>query len=274
MEEEETVRQIRDNIAADRLDLAGPQIGDLMSRSSDRPLTVLTCASLYLTLGNEDGFREAVSRISGNLPDDPGMLCDIAEALLALDVPGDALAAAERAGDSDRAKHLKASALHELMRDTEALDMVSGLESDGDVILRAYVLASLKRFDEAVSSLDGLVKRKDYKACRAYISILVKAKRDKEAMKYARERAKGKDADGSALMAQYQWIDGNITAAGAYASKAIKADETHVGAMEFLGYALASKGEFRNAKIVAGAINEREPGNPAAFRIISLCNRG
>ena len=273
MDDEETIRQIRDNIAKGNNDLVRPQILELAASSADRPMTLLTCASLFLTLGDEDGFSNVLRTLDGNLPSDTATLVQIAEPLIALDVPKNALRALENAGDSDDVLFCRASALHALMKDKEALEALDSMkeETPASKVLRINVLSSLREFDKALQLAKPLVDSGDYAASRAYITVLLRAGREKDAQKFAKERAKDKTADGSALMAQYQWLTGNVTATGAYAAKAIKADETHTGAMEYLGYGLASKGSVREAKIVAGAINEKEPGNPAAFRIIILC---
>ena len=273
MDDEETIRQIRENIIADHNDLARPQILDLATRSTDRPMTLLTCASLFLTLGDEDGFQSVLKTISSNLPSDSDLLCEIAAGLIALDVPRDAFEALRNAGDSGKAVRHRAAALQALLKHQDALATIDSVSdrTDDDLVLRAQILSSLKRHDEALSVLKPMVDAGYYPACRAYVAALLKAGLEKDAQKYVRTRAKDKTADGLALMAQYQWITGNETAAGAYASKAIKVDEKHTGAMEFLGYSLAVKGAVREAKIVAGALNERDTGNAAAFRIIVLC---
>ena len=82
---------------------------------------------------------------------------------------------------------------------------------------------------------------------------------------------KDKDADGYALMAYYQWLNGNSTASGAFSSKALKLENKHLGALETIGLSFADKGSIWEAKIAAGAINEIEPGSPAVFRILALC---
>ena len=273
MDDEETIRQIRENIANGNTELARPQVLELAACSADRPMTLLTCASLFLTLGDEDGFSRVLDTIESNLPSDTDSLVGIAGPLIALDVPKNALRVLENADSSDGVLLLRASALHALMRDEDALIALDSMkEQTGRAkVLRVDVLGSLKRFDEALAIVEPMVSAGDYQACRSYVTLLLKAGRDKDANRYVKERAKEKSADGSALMAQYQWLTGNVTATGAYAAKAIKADEGHTGAMEYLGYGLASKGSVREAKIVAGAINEKEPGNPAAFRIIMLC---
>ena len=41
--------------------------------------------------------------------------------------------------------------------------------------------------------------------------------------------------------------------------------------METLGICLADKGEYDKARIVAGAINEKSPGDKAALNVLSYC---
>jgi len=61
-------------------------------------MTMLTCASLLLTLDDEEGFRKVVSDISSNIPSDAKVCADVAGALIALDVPRNALDVLSDAG--------------------------------------------------------------------------------------------------------------------------------------------------------------------------------
>ena len=95
--------------------------------------------------------------------------------------------------------------------------------------------------------------------------------REKEAAKYSRTGLKDKSADSNAIAAYVLRIAGNYKAAAGYATRAINIDNGHIGAMETLGICLAEKGEYDKARIVAGAINEKSPGDKAALNVLSYC---
>ena len=95
--------------------------------------------------------------------------------------------------------------------------------------------------------------------------------RTKDVSKYIRDGVKDKSADSYAVAAYVLRIQGNIKAAGGYASRAVTLNNEHIGAMETLGICLALKNEYDKAKIVAGAINELSPGDKAAISVLSYC---
>jgi hypothetical protein len=45
----------------------------------------------------------------------------------------------------------------------------------------------------------------------------------------------------------------------------------HKGALETLAYCLIEKGRIVEAKMCAGAINEKRPGDPAVIKILDAC---
>jgi hypothetical protein len=96
--------------------------------------------------------------------------------------------------------------------------------------------------------------------------------RNKDAIKTARKYLKeDKDADSLALAAYVMRINGRMMAAANFAHRAIAKDHTHKGALETMAFCLIEKSKFIEAKVFAGAINERSPGDPAAIRILDAC---
>ena len=67
------------------------------------------------------------------------------------------------------------------------------------------------------------------------------------------------------------WINGKIPAAANYANRALHVDPLHVGALEVMAMCFVEKGKYTQAKLFAGAINEKEPGSPAVIRILDAC---
>jgi Flp pilus assembly protein TadD len=135
------------------------------------------------------------------------------------------------------------------------------------------ILSSLgehkKSNEEALALLNE--NPKDYDTRISYVKSLMMGGRNKDALKYAREGLKDKSADSNAVAAYVLRVQGNIKAAGGYASRAVQIDNQHIGGMETLGICLALKEEYEKARIVAGAINEISPGDKAAINILSYC---
>ena len=124
--------------------------------------------------------------------------------------------------------------------------------------------SALGQHAKAIEIATGLLSEypQNYQVRRAYVSSLILGGRDKEAGKYARSCLKDKTADSNAIAAYVLRIAG---------TRAINIDNGHIGAMETLGICLAEKGEYDKARIVAGAINEKSPGDKAALNVLSYC---
>lgn len=274
MDKDAALDEIRQYIKDGKDELAGPRILELASASEKDPMTLLTCASMLRTIGRDTEFPGVLDVIMSNLPEDASQRFQVAQGLIGLGCLKDADRILAGLDDSDRVRRARAAVMHGLSRDEEALAQIDamGTQDETVVVLRTQVLGSLGRHEEAVAEAEGLIKvSTSYAAGRAYVSALCLAGRDKDAGKYARERLKEKTADGYAIMAYFQWVKGNSTASGAYSSKALQLDEHHLGALETIGYSFADKKSYWEAKVAAGAINEIEPGNPAVFRILSMC---
>ncbi len=133
--------------------------------------------------------------------------------------------------------------------------------------------SALGMHQNAIEIATGLLSKfpNNYQVRRAYVSALILAGRDKDAARYARAAVKDKTADSNAIAAYVLRVAGNYKAAAGYAIRALNIDGEHIGAMETLGICLATTGEYNKARIVAGAINERSPGDKAALNVLSYC---
>ena len=173
-------------------------------------MTLLTCASMALTIGDEDCFQSVLSQISSNLPSDRDAAVNLASGLLALDVPRNALDALGGIGADDGVSYIRAEALHALMMDGEALEELSSVKEPGrrEKILRIRILGGLKRYDEAFAVIGD--DPEEYDMEREYVQLLIRSGRTKDAQKFVRSRAKKPGPDGFALMGQYQWTMGNV----------------------------------------------------------------
>ena len=274
MTNEEALEAIRKTIKEGDESDASMQIMDLASRNTDDPMLLLTCASMLLTIGDRKNNSTVISLIMSHVPDDANLKYQIVQGLISLGCLKDANSLLAELPESDKVYRARAAVFNGTNRFDEAMDALSKMtvHEEIDLVLKVQVLGSLGKHDEAIAlAQEILAGSNSYRAGRCYISALVLAGRTKDAAKYAKERMKDKSADGYALMAFYQWLNGNSTAGGAFSSKALKIENKHLGAMETIGLCFAEKGSYWEAKIAAGAINEEEPGSPAVFRILALC---
>ncbi|AGI48018.1 hypothetical protein TALC_01026 [Thermoplasmatales archaeon BRNA1] len=274
MDNKEALNAIRENIKEEKFDVAGPQIMALASENQGDPMTLLTCASMLRTIGNDADFPGILDVIMSHLPSDPAMRYEVGQGLISLGCLKEAGQALADLEPSDKVRRARAAVFYGTGRDNDALSELGAMEKmlEIDRVLKVQVLGSMGKHDKAIAEADEIQKLfGTYRSNRAYVSALVLAGRSKDAAKFAKEKMKAKDADGYALMAYFQWLNGNSTAAGAFSSKALAQDNNHIGALETIGYSFADKGSFWEARIAAGAINEKEPGNPAAFRVLAMC---
>lgn len=274
MNNDEALEAIRKTIKEGSTEDAGMQIMDLASKNTDDPMLLLTCASMLLTIGDKERYPVLVSTIMSHVPEDPSSKYSVVQGLISLGCLKDAGNLLSEMPPSDKVYRARAAVFNGTGRYAEALDAIAKMTvlEESDRVLKVQVLGSLGRHDEAIAlATDILSGSNSYRAGRCYISALVLAGRTKDAAKYAKERMKEKSADGYALMAFYQWLNGNSTSGGAFSSKALKIENKHLGALETIGLCFAEKGSYWEAKIAAGAINEIEPGSPSVFRILALC---
>lgn len=246
-----------------------------LARESGDPMTCIKCLSLLKVVDDGGASKEILHEIMENLPDDRQSLVQIAGALRGLEYPASALSVLKRMEKDDSVVRLSALCLIDLEEYEEALDLVGRIseQTPFDRVMLTEINSALGQHAMAIDIAAGLLKEmpNSYQVRRAYVSALMLGGRDKDAAKYARSCLKDKSADSNALMAYVLRISGNIKAAAGYATRAINIDNGHVGAMETLGICLAEKGEYDKARIVAGAINERSPGDRAALNVLSYC---
>jgi len=243
--------------------------------SSDDPYHILKCMSM-LKLVPQDGSE---SKACGRLLDvtKPEDRLPVAKALLNLECPYFSYQMLEGSTNSDQVCRVRCQSLYELEEYESALEEYGNISSPvfNDRILLSKIQSSLGEHRASIETAESLLKDapNDYDVRIAYVNSLIMGGREKDAIKYSRDRLKDKSADSNAVIAYVLRIQGNVNAAGGYASRAVKLDNQHIGAMETLGICLAQKGEIDKARIVAGAINEISPGDRAAINVLSYCGQ-
>ncbi|MDR3282776.1 MAG: hypothetical protein LBS92_04105 [Candidatus Methanoplasma sp.] len=273
MENDAALKGIKANIIGGRTEEAFAMISELISCSDD-PFTLLTCASLSATTGYAVGVAAAVSKITRAPVGEHA--ADIAAGLGGMGHVSEALSVIRSSG-VEGVKGLEASLLLSAGRYGEALnalDLISD-PSASDRVVRTEALSALGLHEEAVECAKSLLSDEPttYDACKCYCAALLSADCVKAAKSYVDALLKSdkESADHNALAAYVLWVQGKTAMAASYAAKSVKIDNGHRGAMETLAFCMIEKGRYKDAKIVAGAINEKSPGDPAACRIIKAC---
>jgi len=247
METDDAFERINAHIREGRYSSVRPEVYRIAELSEGDPFTLIKCASLLKVIDEEEGCQDILGRVEAALPE----------------------------GGEDR--FAAAQALRRLGRPGDALRILHGMGGD-DPVLReeAAALSSLGRHDEALSLAEGIPEASgpSYDSMLALCRVLTVMGRSKDAVRRARAylREEG-GADGNALAAAVMWFNGKTPAAAGFARRALEIDHTHQGAAETMAMCLIEKGRTKEAKVLAGAINQHDPGSDAAIRILDACRQ-
>ena len=274
MDADAAFAEIRKEISEGRGAQIGPRVLSLAESDSD-PMTRIKCLSLLKVIDVSGVSKEILRMLLEDLPEDRTTLVQVAGALRGLESPSSALSILKEMDQDDSIVRMSALCLIDLDEYEEALAMSEKIQevTPFDRVMLTEIKSALGMQSEAIDIASKLLEEypQNYEVRRAYVSALMLGGRDKEAAKYARAAVKDKTADSNALAAYVLRIAGNYKAAAGYATRALNIDSGHIGAMETLGICLADKGEYDKARIVAGAINEKSPGDKAALNVLSYC---
>ena len=248
-----------------------------LAEETDDPFTIVKCISLLKVANDKETISKLIDILMTKVPEEYNPRVEIAGALRGLEYPHKAYEILKGMEGEDPLVRIKSICLAEMEEYEMALSCVTGIKEQtvGDRVLMVDIYSSLGEHSAANKIAESLIGEfpKEYMVMRCYVTALILAGRDKEAVKFVRSCLKDKSADSNAIAAYVMRITGNIKAAAGYATRAIQIDNGHVGAMETLGICLAEKGEIDKARIVAGAINEKSPGDKAALNVLSYCDR-
>ena len=277
MDVDKAFMSIRDNIKNENYGAVRPEIDSIVAANPGDVEIILKCASLLKTIDDEKGCQDLVDRALDAVPKDGSMDYDAAIAIRGLGRPSDAYVLIKRfRDDQDRIGEVARTML---LADEaeEALELI-GRKKDpsiADRILKCDILNSLGEFSDSLKEAESIVAddNASYRSLVNECTVLMRMGRDKDAVKLAKSNLKEdkKNADSLALNAYVMWINGKIPAAANYANRALHVDPLHVGALETMAMCFVEKGKYRQAKLFAGAINEKEPGSPAVIRILDAC---
>jgi len=238
---------------------------------------LIQLTSIIAVAGQSDLASEAADKASSLVGDDPKNRAEAAGALRALGFPLAAYRILKGMEGGDSIHRITATCLVDMEEYESALDEFVQIQEPTvyDRIMLSRIYSYMGEHAKAIELAELIEKENPnlYDAMVRYVDSLMMAGKQKEAIRYARERLKAKDADGNAIAAYVMRISGKEKSAAGYAMRAINIDQKHIGAMETLGICLAQKGEAEKARIVAGAINEISPGHKSAMEIIHYLER-
>ena len=274
MDADAAFAEIRNEIAQGRGAEVGPRLLEIAESDKD-PMNRIKCLSLLKVIDVSGVSKEILRMLLEDLPDDRATLVQVAGALRGLEYPSSALSILKEMDQDDSIIRMSALCLIDLEEYEDAMAKVDQIRevTPFDRVMLTEIKSALGMHNEAIGIATELLEEfpQNYEVRRAYVSALMLGGKDKEAARYARAAVKDKTADSNAIAAYVLRIAGNYKAAAGYATRAINIDNGHIGAMETLGICLADKGEYDKARIIAGAINEKSPGDKAALNILSYC---
>ncbi|MCL2143588.1 MAG: hypothetical protein FWH44_04955 [Methanomassiliicoccaceae archaeon] len=251
-------------------------IVDEIAASADDAFTLLKCASLLKVVDDEDGCQELLDKVAAIPQNTPEDRLTAAASLRGLGRADDAYGMIKNDDETDAVLREKAMALLMMDEGEEALSKIRKLSSTNaaDEILLTNILCSLGEFREAYEIASKLVEKENasYDSLVSLCTVMILMGKNKDAIKTAKRHMKEeKNVNSLALAAYVMRINGRIPAAANYAHRAMSMDHTHKGALETMAMCFVEKSRFIEAKVLAGAINERTPGDPAAIRILDAC---
>lgn len=269
--------EVKKVIAAGQIDVAEAMLREFALSSSNDPFLQIKCASTLLAIGRSVASEEILKDLYEDISNYDGDLFPIAQAMRGLGRADLAIELLAEMEESDAILREYALSLNIVGLFNDSIEVINKIKTPNlsDKVLVIDSLSAMGRSEEAMKRSDVLYQEtpENYAVLRSRCAALISAGRDKDAVKLARNLLKvdKKSANANTVTAYVMHVMGNTKTAGAFSSKALRIDPSHVGAMEILAMSLMETGKFRGASIIAGAMNEKEPGNPAAVRILKEC---
>jgi len=274
MDIDRTFESINACIGAGRMNEVRPMVDDIVSSCTD-PMVMIKCASILKVIDDEYGCNDILDAVVDLVSDDNRF--SIAVAMRGLNRNEDALDILSGMKENDSVLREKAKAFLATGDPDSSISHIGRIVSlrAEDRILLTDALCAKGRFDEAHDLAKEIAEDENnsYDSLVNLCTTLIKMGRNKDAIKTAKAHFKEdkKNPDALALGAFVMRINGRTSAAAGFAHLALKTDSGHIGALETMALCLIEKKKILEAKLLAGAINEKDPGNPAAIRILDAC---
>ena len=277
MDTEAAFENIKNDIKEEKLDLVVPQVQQIVDQAGGDIPTLFKCASLLKVIEEEDHCQEILDTIMESLPDDESKQMDVAIALRGLGRGEDAYEIISSFKEYKADPYEISLTLYSIGEYEEAFKVLddSGKDDQKSMILLTDIQCALGEFDKATELADKTMYYygTSYDTLVNKCNVMFRMGKAKETIKFSKGYLKESKSNNDflALNAYGMRINGRLPAAVNYASRVLKNDYKHIGALETLAMCFAEKKSFINAKLLAGAINDAEPGNVAAIRILDAC---
>ena len=268
---------IKDNIKDGKNELVLPQVREIVDSNIDNPEILIKCASLLKVVEEEDEIQSILDKVMSNLPSDESELLKVAVNLRGLG----------RVDDAYSIYRSLKTATPDLYDLAQTLYLLEEYETAMAYLVKAEKLDRKERIllTECYSAVGEFVKAEKeahdlldefgpaYDILVNMSRVLFSKGDAKGAVKFAKSYLKEdkKNLDNLALNAYVMRINGKTMAAVNYSTRVLNVDYSHVGALETLAYCHIERKSYVSAKLLAGAINDADPGNPAAVRILDAC---
>ena len=277
MDTEAAFENIKNDIKDEKYDLVVPQVKQIVDQAGDDLNIRFKCASLLKVVEEEDYCQEILDGIVENLPDDESEQMNIAIALRGMGRGEDAYSIMSSFETYVPDPYEVSLTLYSIGEYETALDVLEKSEKDDQksMILLTDIYIALAQYEKAMELADKTLYYygTSYETLVNKCNVMFRMGKPKDTIKYSKGYLKEskQNNDFLALTAYVMWINGRFVAAVNYASRVLKNDHTHIGALETMAMCFLEKKSFIHAKLLAGAINDADPGNPAAIRILDAC---
>ncbi|MDI3542199.1 MAG: hypothetical protein PWQ62_1113 [Candidatus Methanomethylophilaceae archaeon] len=267
-------RRVSSLIASNDMDSAYLEVERIASISQGDPFVLVKCAALLLTMNRKAQSREIAAMALETVSEDEGDRLQLAIALRNLRMTKESLYLIEGLQKTDAVALERAKTLLAMDLFDEALKILESLEGREALLLKSECLSLSGEHEKAIFLASKLTEGSgSYEEMSLFVANLIRAGKVKEAIKVADRFLKSrKNADSLALKSYVMRINGRLKASMNFANQALSADKRHIGAMWNMAICLIEKGRINEAKVLAGAINEVEPGSHLALEILDLCN--
>lgn len=277
MDIDSAFNSIRDNIKDGNNDLALSQVREMADANMGNPEVLIKCASLLKVIEAEDDVQSILDTVMSNLPSDEKELLRIAVNLRGLGRVDDAYSIYRSLKVESPSLYNLAQTLY-MMGEYESA-MAELLKADKldrkERILLTECYSAVGEYSKAESEAQSILDEfgPGYDVLVNMSKVLFEKGDPKGAVRFAKSYLKEdkKNLDNLALNAYVMRINGKTMAAVNYSTRVLNADYSHLGALETLAYCHIERKSYVSAKLLAGAINDADPGNPAAVRILDAC---
>lgn len=277
MDTEAAFEQIKNDIKDEKYDLVLPQVKLIVDSCSGDINILFKCASLLKVVEEEEYCQEILDGVMESLPDDEAKRMDVAIALRGIGRAEDAYDIMTSFKSYVPDPYELALTMYSVGEYESALSVLeeSGRDDQKSMILLTDIRCALGEFTTAMEIADKTIYYygSSYDTLVNKCNVMFRTGDAKGTIKFAKQHVKESKANNDflALEAYVMRINGRLPAAVNYASRVLKNDYTHIGALETMAMCFIEKKSFINAKLLAGAINDADPGNPAAIRVLDAC---